>query len=342
MEKLQNQDRERKCACTGVRYCKDCNDPEFRKQFKDLYPIDDILEAQQKVLTYVTCELCNRFKLKNELNISQSDQNNGNNDKQDDQNYQSFIDQCIGHLTSEQLDFGGLYTINDFISEEFEQDIVNKLQDYKWVDSQSGRKKIDFGPQVNFKKQKLKYTKFTGFPLFIKPILDLIQTLNDEILQEKIEEQKNQQKPQLKENLPSVLKDFIPIEVNVLEYDEQRGSNIAPHKDDFWLWGERIIGINLLQDTFMTFQRDSQNQIGQIVEIEVPVKRRMLYIISGKSRFEWMHGIKSEHIKGKRIVCTIREFSDEFKSQDNEDANKIRAIAKTYIQANIKYQFCNK
>eukprot|EP00347_Sterkiella_histriomuscorum_P004683 403359506 len=335
MEKLQNQDRERKCACTGVRYCKDCNDPEFRKQFKDLYPIDDILEAQQKVLTYVTCGLCNRFKLKNELNISISDQNDGNNDKQDNQNDQSFIDQCIGHLTAEQLDFGGLYTIKEIISEDFEYNIVNKLQDYKWVDSQSGRKKIDFGPQVNFKKQKLKYTKFTGFPLFIKPILDLISTLNDQNLQQKEEELKEEQKDQallqLKQHLPSVLKDFQPIEVNVLEYDEQRGSNIAPHKDDFWLWGERIIGINLLKDTFMTFQRDSENQLGQIVEIEVPVKRRMMYVISGKSRFEWMHGIKSEHIKGKRIVCTFREFSDEFKSQDNEDANKIREIAKNFI-----------
>ena len=48
---------------------------------------------------------------------------------------------------------------------------------------------------------------------------------------------------------------FEPIELNILEYDENRGSNISPHFDDFWLWGERIFGINLLNDTVMTFSK---------------------------------------------------------------------------------------
>jgi hypothetical protein len=43
------------------------------------------------------------------------------------------------------------------------------------------------------------------------------------------------------------------VEVNVLEYDQERGSNIAPHMDDLWLWGERIFGINLLAETVITF-----------------------------------------------------------------------------------------
>ena len=57
------------------------------------------------------------------------------------------------------------------------------------------------------------------------------------------------------------------MEVNVLEYDQERGSNIAPHMDDLWLWGERIFGINLLADTEITFSQGN-------VEIEFPVKRR--------------------------------------------------------------------
>ena len=39
---------------------------------------------------------------------------------------------------------------------------------------------------------------------------------------------------------------FQPIELNILEYSPERGSHIAPHFDDFWIWGERIIGLNLL------------------------------------------------------------------------------------------------
>jgi alkylated DNA repair protein alkB family protein 4 len=78
-----------------------------------------------------------------------------------------------------------------------------------------------------------------------------------------------------------------------LEYDEKRGSNIAPHIDDVWLWGERIVGINILSDTVMTFYKDDQDCT---IEIELPFKRRGIYIISGASRFEWKHGIKPENI----------------------------------------------
>ena len=69
------------------------------------------------------------------------------------------------------------------------------------------------------------------------------------------------------EEVAIVVEGFEPVEVNVLEYKEDRGSNIAPHMDDFWLWGERIFGLNLLSDTVMTFTKDN-------IEIEFPVKRR--------------------------------------------------------------------
>ena len=69
------------------------------------------------------------------------------------------------------------------------------------------------------------------------------------------------------EEVAMVVQGFEPVEVNVLEYKEDRGSNIAPHMDDFWLWGERIFGLNLLSDTVITFTKDN-------VEIEFPVKRR--------------------------------------------------------------------
>ena len=114
----------------------------------------------------------------------------------------------------------------------------------------------------------------------------------------------------------------MPVEVNVLEYHSERGSNIAPHKDDLWLWGERIFGLNLLSHTAMTFSKDN-------VEIIVPVKSRDLYLISGKSRLEWMHGIKAEHINGKRMVVTIRELTPEFVG--TELGQKLTEIAQKFI-----------
>lgn len=124
------------------------------------------------------------------------------------------------------------------------------------------------------------------------------------------------------QNVKAIVSGFEPVEVNVLEYHEERGSNIAPHMDDLWLWGERIFGLNLLSETVMTFTKDN-------VELEFPVKRRQLYLISGASRLEWMHGIKAEHIKGRRMVCTIRELSKEFNQQ--EVGLRLKEVAKNYI-----------
>ncbi len=108
-----------------------------------------------------------------------------------------------------------------------------------------------------------------------------------------------------------------------MEYDEQRGSNIAPHIDDVWLWGERIVGINILSDTAMTFYKENVED-NYTIEIELPFKRRGVYILSGASRFEWQHGIKPENIQGKRIVCTLRELSEEFNNGSSEIGNQIK------------------
>ena len=108
---------------------------------------------------------------------------------------------------------------------------------------------------------------------------------------------------------------FQPVELNILEYQEERGSHIAPHFDDFWIWGERIIGINLLEATTMTFYKT----IGKTpIEIEIFVPKRSMYLISGKSRTLWMHGIKQEHIRGRRMVLTLREVASKFKSENEQ------------------------
>jgi DNA N6-methyl adenine demethylase len=85
----------------------------------------------------------------------------------------------------ENLGFQGFYVFSEFINEAEEEMIVGELlaQEEKWVDSVSGRRKIDFGPQANFKKKKLKQGHFEGLPKcmehVIKKILSNIGTLKD-------------------------------------------------------------------------------------------------------------------------------------------------------------------
>ncbi len=132
-------------------------------------------------------------------------------------------------------------------------------QEEKWVESVSGRRKIDFGPKANFKKKKLKEGKFAGLPKCMEGVINKI--LNNIGLEQDIKDDLGS------DEVSKVVKGLEPVEVNVLEYREERGSNIAPHMDDFWLWGERIFGLNLLSETIMTFTKDN-------IEIEFPVKRR--------------------------------------------------------------------
>lgn len=53
------------------------------------------------------------------------------------------------------------------------------------------------------------------------------------------------------QDVPELL-DFKPVELCHLDYSPDRGSSIDPHVDDFWLWGERLVTINLGSSTVLT------------------------------------------------------------------------------------------
>ena len=78
--------------------------------------------------------------------------------------------------------------------------MVLQIEKHPWVESQSGRKKQDFGPQANFKKRKLKTSKFKGLPLFAKTHIQRLLSFKDDSA------------------FAQVVQGFEPIEVNILEY----------------------------------------------------------------------------------------------------------------------------
>ncbi len=41
--------------------------------------------------------------------------------------------------------------MKDFVSEEEEEKLVESIGKEEWRESQSGRRKLDYGPQANFK-----------------------------------------------------------------------------------------------------------------------------------------------------------------------------------------------
>lgn len=202
------------------------------------------------------------------------------------------------------------------------------IDEMPWDQSQSGRRKQNFGPKCNFKKQKLKPGTFQGFPLFTK------------FLQDRFEEY-------------PLLAGFKTIEQCSLEYNPDRGASIDPHIDDCWVWGERIVTVNLLSDSVLTMtvfaggetkynlscvptyppvvdphgRVISSNQpsgdkiqvthptgekLGGDVVVRVPMPARSLLVIYGPARYDWEHCVLREDILSRRVCLAYREFTPPF------------------------------
>jgi len=127
----------------------------------------------------------------------------------------------------ERLGFSGLQIIPDFISEAEEVDLVQQLDLLTWDKSQSGRRKQNFGPKANFKKRKTKVGNFEGFPSCTKFIQDRFEEVG-------------------------LLEGYRTVEQCSIEYTAHTGACIEPHIDDCWIWGERIVQLNLLSSTYLS------------------------------------------------------------------------------------------
>ncbi|XP_040279464.1 alpha-ketoglutarate-dependent dioxygenase alkB homolog 4 [Bufo bufo] len=234
--------------------------------------------------------------------------------------------------------FPGVTLIEEFVTEDEEKDLVHAMDQDEWRLSQSGRRKQDFGPKVNFKKQKIKVASFTGLPSYSKALWERMKNHNG-------------------------LGGFLPVEQCNLDYNSERGSAIDSHFDDSWLWGEKLVSLNLLSDTVLTMTSSSgdnlqlnwhselkgvctqtvlDNHVTNVqsepqgcgahstsqtasvpysdVEVAIRLPRRSLVVLYGDARYNWMHAIHREHIKQRRVCSTFRELSAEFSAGGKEES----------------------
>ncbi|XP_013793452.1 alpha-ketoglutarate-dependent dioxygenase alkB homolog 4-like, partial [Limulus polyphemus] len=181
----------------------------------------------------------------------------------------------------------------------------------------------DFGPKVNFKKRKIQLGPFHGFPDFTKSLVD---------------------------RLTQILVDFKPVELCHLEYVPSRGSAIDPHVDDTWLWGERLVTVNLLSDTVLTLspvlyaenhirleghnQYNSSHDNNKVnIALRVPLTRRSLFVLAGPLRHSWTHQILRDDVTSRRLAMTFRELSLEFTpgGQFEKHGQEMLFIAKRFV-----------
>ncbi|XP_066138129.1 alpha-ketoglutarate-dependent dioxygenase alkB homolog 4 [Euwallacea fornicatus] len=205
----------------------------------------------------------------------------------------------------EAVKLEGLYIQEDFITEEEHDTLMQNIDSMPWDVSQSGRRKQNFGPKTNFKGRKLRLGNFSGFPAFSK------------FVQQKFEE------------VP-LMQGFQTIEQCSLDYDPKRGSSIEPHVDDCWVWGERVVTVNLLSDSVLTLTPNEHLErynldlvktyppvlggFGNLVSavIFVPMPRKSLIIMYGSARYDYEHRVVREDVKERRVCLAYREFTPIF------------------------------
>lgn len=97
-----------------------------------------------------------------------------------------------------------------------------------------------------------------------------------------------------------ILQNFITIEQCSLEYDPKKGASIDPHIDDCWIWGERIVTVNILGDSVLTmtpyrgsterynlkFICDNtwEDQVMEDVVVRLPMPEGSLMVLSDAAR----------------------------------------------------------
>lgn len=235
--------------------------------------------------------------------------------------------------TGTSIEYPGVYIDLNFLNDEEEHLLMKGIDGIPWSLSQSGRRKQNFGPKCNFKKRKLQLGDFKGFPLF------------SQFIQNKFKD------------VP-VLKGFQTIEQCSLEYTPEKGASIDPHIDDCWIWGERIVTVNLLSDSVLTMTFNDQphrynldcvknypavlNSKGRINAseqpyeitvgssenypvIRIPMPRKSLLVLYGAARYDWEHQVLREDVTERRVCLAYREFTPPY-LEGGDSYEKSKAI----------------
>ncbi|XP_076640071.1 alpha-ketoglutarate-dependent dioxygenase alkB homolog 4 [Colletes latitarsis] len=213
------------------------------------------------------------------------------------------------------IEFPGVYIKLDFLNHNDIALLTKALDDIPWEVSQSGRRKQNFGPKCNFKKKKLRLGSFNGFPK------------STHFVQQKFLE------------IP-ILKSFQTVEQCTLEYDPLRGASIDPHIDDCWVWGERIVTVNVtgnsvltmipysgpntkynLNDVaeYSTFEDKNENGDVRNVIVRLPMPEGSLMVLYGAARYEWEHCVLREDVKSRRICLAYRELTTFYRNNLSKD-----------------------
>ena len=112
--------------------------------------------------------------------------------------------------------------------------------------------------------------------------------------------------PKLQNLLP--MQGCFPNEANAIDYRRKQGHWLKSHVDDRSLSKEPIANLSLAGDCYMTFTNQAPHRNLAVQSKRVLLKNRCLQILTGKSRYDFSHGIANEDLlSDRRVSITMRE-----------------------------------
>lgn len=129
-------------------------------------------------------------------------------------------------------------------------------------------------------------------------------------------------------------------------FSPERGSSIDPHFDDFWIWGERLVTLNLLSTTVLTLTLPNSNDYciriivpprsilviyGTLILLNLIIKIILFRLFKGDARHLYHHSIYRSDIKDRRIAITYRELPVSFFNESSDIAEQFLTRSKIMI-----------
>lgn len=265
----------RPCACTGVRWCAACRDPDVRRALGLRTPL-----PLPPLIADGNCE-------PDGLGVHAFD---------------------VDRQRCPSLpDFEGVRVLPEFLSEREAASLAARLEGAPFVPSQSGREKLHFGPRVNFNRGRVNTERFLGLPSWATPLEirlreRLPETLPmDDPAHRALEAYATtdvfvlRYAPQRDSNLDFHLDDVFAYGELILDLSLESDTTLT-------LYRGRPEG-----------EVDDPEDVVPAC-VRVPLPARSLVLLFGPARYAWEHALLATDLRQPRTSITFRTVSAELAS----------------------------
>ncbi len=278
------------CACTGVRWCAHCRDPEQRRVRKmdDPVPLPRLLAADRIETAEPDIHL---FDLE-----------------------PGYAPTCP--------EFCGLLVLRDFVTPAEEIELLEQIEASPFQPSQSGKEKQHFGPKVNFNKRRIKLGAFRGIPDYGREIeAKMRRRLASRVEQDVALRHALQQyettdvfvlryHPERRSNLDFHLDDTFAYGELILD-----------------LSLESDAALTFYRGRPKSEVEDPAARNAPEACVRVPLPARALAVLFGEARYGWEHALLSTDVRARRTSITLRTLSPALRRSEGGREVILRARA---------------